>query len=129
LFRAAVKNNREFVTLKIDASIICYRDKLWKPMSNTANLKIPDEKEILLKSPLVAKITEIINSRQWSQKQAADALGLAQPKLSRILNGHLGYVSQPKLLEYLTRLGCDVQIVVSPAQHPPAQGQITVAFT
>jgi predicted XRE-type DNA-binding protein len=88
---------------------------------------MPDAEEMLIKSRLVAKIAEIIEARGWTQTQAAQVIGLSQPKLSRMLNGQFRGVSQAKLLECLARLGRKVQIVISPELATPS-GCIDVVF-
>ena len=55
--------------------------------------------EMLVKARLAFKIGEIIKQRQLTQVEAADLLGLTQPKLSGLLRGQLRGVSQNKMLE------------------------------
>jgi predicted XRE-type DNA-binding protein len=68
--------------------------------------------EMLVKARLALKIGEIIKQRQLTQVEAADLLGLTQPKLSGLLRGQLRGVSQSKMLECLKRLGRDAQIAI-----------------
>jgi predicted XRE-type DNA-binding protein len=68
--------------------------------------------EMLVKARLAFKIGEIIKQRQLTQVEAADLLGLTQPKLSGLLRGQLRGVSQSKMLECLNRLGRDAQIAI-----------------
>jgi len=79
-----------------------------------ADLGLPDADEMLIKSKLVAKIAEIIEARGWTQTHAAHVIGLPQPKLSKMLNGQFRGISQAKMLECLTRLGRNIQIVIGP---------------
>ncbi|MCL1825981.1 MAG: helix-turn-helix domain-containing protein [Betaproteobacteria bacterium] len=79
-----------------------------------ADLGLPDADEMLIKSRLVAKIAEIIETHGWTQTQAAQIIGLPQPKLSKMLNGQFRGISQAKMLECLARLGRNVQIVIGP---------------
>jgi predicted XRE-type DNA-binding protein len=67
---------------------------------------------MLVKARLAFKIGEIIKQRQLTQVEAADLLGLTQPKLSGLLRGQLRGVSQSKMLECLKRLGRDAQIAI-----------------
>ena len=87
-----------------------------------------DAKEMLVKAQLATKIGEIIKSRKWSQQQAADVLGLTQPKLSKMLRGQFRGISEAKMLDCLTRLGRNVQIVVSPARRTASAGHLAVVF-
>ena len=68
--------------------------------------------EMLVKARLAFKIGEIIKQRQLTQVEAADLLGLTQPKLSGLLRGQLRGVSQSKMLVCLNRLGRDAQIAI-----------------
>ena len=52
---------------------------------------------------------------------------MSQPKLSGMLRGQFHGITEFKMMEYLRRLGCDVQIVVSPA-HMPATGSLDVVM-
>lgn len=93
-----------------------------------ADLGLPDADEMLIKSRLVGKIGEIIRSRKWTQEKAAQVLGMTQPKLSKMLRGQFHGISQSKLLEYLAKLGRDVQIVVGPARRTKKPGRVDVVF-
>ena len=94
-----------------------------------ADLGMPDADEMIIKAQLAAKIGEIIKSRKWSQQQAADVLGLTQPKLSKMLRGQFRGISEAKMLNCLVRLGHDVQIVVGSARRVPSAGHVAVVFT
>jgi len=93
-----------------------------------ADLGMPDADEMIIKAQLATKIGEIVKSRKWSQRQAADVLGLTQPKLSKMLRGQFRGISEAKMLDCLVRLGRDVQIVVGPARRSASAGQIAVVF-
>jgi predicted XRE-type DNA-binding protein len=93
-----------------------------------AALGMPDAEEMLVKAQLATKIGEIIKSRQWSQQQAADVLGLPQSKLSKMLRGQFRGISETKMLDCLTRLGSDVQIVVGPARLTAPTGHVAIVF-
>ena len=58
------------------------------------------------------KINKIIEKRHLSQTQAAEILGIAQPKVSMIQHGKLRGFSLEKLCHFLTLLGRDVDIVI-----------------
>lgn len=92
-----------------------------------ADLGMDDADEMIVKAQLAAKIGEIIKDRKWSQQQAADVLGIPQPKLSRMLRGQFRGISEAKMLDCLARLGSDVQIVVGPARRTSV-GRVAVVF-
>lgn len=92
------------------------------------DLGFRDAEEMLVKAQLVHKISEIIRSRGLTQVEAAKILGLTQPKLSGILRGKFRGVSERKLIDCLTSLGRDVEIVVKDAPRRGASGKLTVVF-
>jgi predicted XRE-type DNA-binding protein len=93
-----------------------------------ADLGMEDAEELLVKAQLATKIGEIVKARKWSQQQAAEVLGLTQPKLSLMLRGQFRGISEAKMLECLTRLGRDVKIVVGPARRKTTAGRVAVVF-
>jgi predicted XRE-type DNA-binding protein len=93
-----------------------------------ADLGFPDSEDMLIKAQLVTKIAEIIHQRRLTQAQAAKLLRLTQPKISRMLRGEFRGISERRLLQCLTRLGRDVQIVVKQTAQQRAQGRLTVHF-
>ena len=80
------------------------------------------------KAQLVQKIGQIIRANGLTQVEAAKILGLTQPKLSGILRGQFRGVSERKLIDCLTSLGQDVEIVVRDASARGAGGKLTVVF-
>ena len=82
--------------------------------------------EMLVKAQLASKIAEIIRRRDLTQAQAAEVLGLPRAKVSNLLNGRFRGISEAKMLDCLTRLGRDVQIVVKPARAKTALGRVAV---
>jgi predicted XRE-type DNA-binding protein len=93
-----------------------------------ADLGLADAEEMLVKAQLASKIGEIIKSRRWTQQQAAEVLGMTQPKLSNLLRGQFRGVSEAKMLECLAKLGRDVKIVVGPARRSTKPGHVEVVF-
>ncbi|WP_322014474.1 helix-turn-helix transcriptional regulator [Paraburkholderia sp. J12] len=93
-----------------------------------ADLDLPGAEEMLVKAQLATKIREIVDARNWTQREAAQVLGMTQPKLSNMLRGQFRGISETKMLECLARLGRDVRIVVGPDRHAEVQGHIEVVF-
>jgi predicted XRE-type DNA-binding protein len=93
-----------------------------------ADLGMADADEMLVKAQLATKIGEIIKGRKWSQQKAADILGIPQSKLSKMLRGQFRGISEAKMLDCLSRLGRDVQIVIGPARRSTSAGHIAVVF-
>ncbi|MFS1582907.1 MAG: helix-turn-helix domain-containing protein [Candidatus Arsenophonus phytopathogenicus] len=93
-----------------------------------ADLGMADSDEMLVKAQLATKIGEIIQGRKWSQLHAAEVLCIPQSKLSKMLRGQFRGISESKMLDCLTRLGRDVQIVVGPARRAVSAGRVDVVF-
>lgn len=93
-----------------------------------ADLGLPDAEEMLVKAQLASKIGDIIKRRKLTQAQAAVLLGISQPKLSGMLRGHFRGISETKMLECLTRLGRDIEIVVKTASRSRSEGHVSVVF-
>ncbi len=93
-----------------------------------ADLGLPNPEERLAKAELARQIRTIIAERDLTQMQAGALLSLAQPNVSNLLNGRLKGFSVEKLMEYLTALNRDVQIVVTPTANDQERGEITVAI-
>ena len=93
-----------------------------------ADLGLENVEEMLIKAQLATKIGEIIKRRKLTQVQAAELLGMTQPKLSNLLRGQFRGISEAKMLECLTRLGRNVEIVVKPVGRSQSTGHVSVVF-
>jgi predicted XRE-type DNA-binding protein len=82
--------------------------------------------EMLVKAQLASQIRNIITANQWTQSDACKILDLSQPKLSNLLNGKFRGISETKMLDCLTRLGRDVQIVIGSDRHTTTPGRVSV---
>ena len=92
-----------------------------------ADLGYADNEGMLVKAQLAAKIAEIVQRRALTQAQAAEILGLTQPKVSALLKGRFRGISEHRLLECLTRLGRDVHIVIKPTPKSRPNGRLTLS--
>ncbi len=79
-----------------------------------ADMDVSTPKELHLKMQLASRIAAMIEDKGLTQVQAAEVLGIPQPKLSLLLRGQFRGISEVKMLECLTRLGRDIQIVIGP---------------
>ena len=93
-----------------------------------ADLQMPDADAMYVKARLASKIGDIIRHRHLTQQQAAEILGITQPKLSGLLRGQFHGISEAKMIECLNRLGRDVEIVVRKAPRSHPQGHTQVVF-
>jgi len=79
------------------------------------DLGLRDDEELTAKAILAKKINDIIESRGLTQFDAAELLGMPQPKVSAIRNYKLRGISLERLMQALTALGQHVEIVVRPS--------------
>ena len=92
-----------------------------------ADLGLADAQEMLVKARLASKIGEIIKRQNFTQQQAAEVLNMTQPKVSGLLRGQFRGISEAKMLECLSRLGRDIDIVIKPARRRSAAAGGTIA--
>ncbi|MDR0827749.1 MAG: helix-turn-helix domain-containing protein [Desulfovibrio sp.] len=90
-----------------------------------ADLGFENADEMFLKAQLAASIKGILDGKGLTQVKAAEMLGLPQPKLSRLLNGHFDNISEAKMLDCIARLGRDIHITIGPESSMPC-GRIEV---
>ena len=93
-----------------------------------ADLGYGNADEMVIKAQLVTKIAEIIKRKGLTQTKAAALLGMPQPKLSNLLRGQFRGFSERRLMDCLTRLGRDVQIVVKAAPRSRENGRLSIVF-
>lgn len=93
-----------------------------------ADLGISDAEGMHIKACLASKISDIIKHRHLTQIQAAEILGVSQPKLSGMLRGQFRGISETKMIECLNKLGRDVEIVVKKAPRSHEFGHTQVVF-
>lgn len=93
-----------------------------------ADIGVADPGQMLVKAQLAAKIGSILKARHLTQAQAAEILGVPQPKVSDMLRGKFRGISETKMIECLARLGRDVQIVVKAAPRTRKEGRVEVVF-
>jgi len=72
----------------------------------------PDAAERQAKLRLAYALNQVLEGRKLSQAEAANVLGLTQPKISALRNYKLAGFSVERLMNLLTALDQDVEIVV-----------------
>ena len=80
-----------------------------------ADLGLPDAEKLKIKSGLVIEITKALRRLNLTQAEAAERMGITQPKVSALLRGEFSNLSERKLMDCLNRLGYDIEIKVRPA--------------
>lgn len=88
-------------------------------------LGLKDADDLVLRADLMRKIYEIIASRGLTQVQAAELMGMDQPRVSALLKGKIGKFSTDRLLKALSDLGQNVEVRITPARTK--KGRMRVA--
>ena len=78
------------------------------------DLGLADADVLQAKADLVFQISAIIEKRKLSQVEAAQILGVSQPKISALLRGHLDGFSLERIMRFLAALDQKVEINVRP---------------
>ncbi|MDR5727302.1 MAG: helix-turn-helix transcriptional regulator [Terriglobia bacterium] len=79
-----------------------------------ADLGFPNPDTHLLKAQLMSRVQDTLQDCRLTQTEAARITGINQPDLSRMLKGQFRDVSVERIMRMLTKLGCEVDIVVKP---------------
>jgi predicted XRE-type DNA-binding protein len=93
-----------------------------------ADLALPDADERMLKAQLAVQIGRFIEEKGWTQAEAAEAVGLDQPKVSYLLRGRLVGFSVDRLLSILNRLGHSVEVRISAEEYDPGEARTLVTI-
>ena len=91
-----------------------------------ADLGLEDAEELLLKAKLVFEISQLIEKKGLTQAEVARRTALDQPKVSRLLNGHLRGFSADRLITILNRLGHSVEVRISVKERSPEKSHTRV---
>jgi predicted XRE-type DNA-binding protein len=77
-----------------------------------ADLGLANAPELQAKADLAWEIAQTIEERGLTQAEAAQVLGIDQPKVSALIRGRLAGFSMERLYRLLNALGKEVEIVV-----------------
>ena len=92
-----------------------------------ADLGLDDADELYTRAALGVRIMKILKERSFSQKEAADYLGIKQPEVSAIMCAKFSRFSQERLIGFLNKLNQKVTIQVS--SHHKGEPYQQVTFT
>ncbi|HEY4838007.1 MAG TPA: helix-turn-helix transcriptional regulator [Candidatus Acidoferrales bacterium] len=92
-----------------------------------ADLGVPNADQELLKARLTLQIYNIIKDRGFTQIEAGKILGIPQPHVSALVRNRSGNFSVGRLIDFLTALGQDVEITVTPTRRDRGQMSVVVA--
>ena len=90
------------------------------------DLGYADAAERQTKTRLALAVNDILKGRKLKQRETAALLGVPQPKVSALKNYRLDQFSVEKLMEFLTALNQDVEIMIRPHKRASEAGHISV---
>ena len=77
-----------------------------------ADLGFQDSAERQTKTRLALAVNDLLKARKLKQREIAEVLGIPQPKVSALTNFRLDQFSVERLMEFLTALDHDVEIMI-----------------
>ena len=81
-----------------------------------ADLGLKNAEELKARSDLMSEVVSIIRKSGLPNKEIAKILGISAPKVSALMTAKINDFSNDTLMNYLTLLGCNVEIRVT-SQH------------
>jgi len=93
------------------------------------DLGLRDAQERQTKVQLAVAINQVVRKSRLTQAAAAKVLGINQPKISALLNYKLDGFSVDRLMQFLTALDQDIEIVIrkKPRSRRAARIVVTAA--
>jgi predicted XRE-type DNA-binding protein len=103
------------------------RDPVTRGTANVfADLGFPDAAERQAKLRLAYALNQVLDERKLSQADAAKVLAVTQPKVSALRHYKLAGFSVERLMNLLTAVDQDVEIVIRPKPRSRKVGRISV---
>lgn len=100
----------------------------WEGSGNVfKDLGFPDAEERHTKTRLAVTLNNTISRLRLSQAQAAKRLGVNQPKVSALKNYKLDGFSVARLMDFLTALNYDIEIIIRKRPRSTKPGKIKVS--
>src|SRR6266566_3174135 len=84
-----------------------------------ADLGLEDAEELFTRAKIGFFVFKILEGKKLKQREIASLLGIAQPDVSHLMNGHFSRFTTDKLLDFLKRLDRKVTIQIGP--HKPGE--------
>ncbi|HEX4839664.1 MAG TPA: helix-turn-helix transcriptional regulator [Rhabdochlamydiaceae bacterium] len=82
-----------------------------------ADLGLKNAEELKTRSDLMSEVVRIIRNSELTQKEIAKILGISAPKVSALMTGKINDFSNDTLVQYLSLLGCNIEIRVTSVQR------------
>ncbi len=92
-----------------------------------ADLGLEESDELFARAKIGFHVYQILKARKLAQREIAALLGIKQPEVSHLMNGHFSRFATDKLLDFLKRLERKVTIRISP--HKPGEPYQEIGFS
>ena len=89
-----------------------------------ADLGLKEADELFARAQIGFCVNQIVKARKLKEREIARLLGIAQPEVSHLMNGHYGPFTTDKLLDFLKRLDRKVTIQISPHKRGELIGRL-----
>jgi predicted XRE-type DNA-binding protein len=91
-----------------------------------ADLGLEDAGELFARAQLGFHVHKIITEKKLKQREIGTLLGIKQPDVSHLMNGHFSRFTADKMLDFLKRLDQKVTIQIRP--HRPGEPFQEIGF-
>jgi len=92
-----------------------------------ADLGLEDADELLTRAQIGFHVYTLLKRRKLKQRDMAQLLGIAQPDVSHLMNGHYSRFTADKLLDFLRRLDQTVIIRIRPHRRGEPYQEVSFA--
>jgi predicted XRE-type DNA-binding protein len=91
-----------------------------------ADLGLNDADELYARAQIGFGVYKIVMEKSLKQREISELLGVPQPEVSHLMNGHFSRFTTDKLLDFLKRLDQKVTILIS--SHKPGEPYQVIGF-
>jgi predicted XRE-type DNA-binding protein len=92
-----------------------------------ADLGLKDAYRLLARAQIGFHVLKILKDKKLKQREISAILGIAQPDVSHLMNGHFSRFTTDKWLDFLKRVDLKVSIEVSRHRRGEPYQQVTFA--
>jgi len=92
-----------------------------------ADLGLEDADALFTRAPIGFHVYALLKRRKRKQRDMAKLLGIAQPEVSHLMNGHYSRFTADKLLAFLRRLDQTVIIQIRPHRRGEPYQEVSFA--
>ena len=93
-----------------------------------ADLRLEDAEELFARAQIGVYVFKVLKKRKLKQREISDILGIAQPDVSHLMNGHFSRFTTDKLMDFLKRLDQKIMIQLSPHRKGEPFQQVAFAL-